>query len=484
MLRNHLANFYIADPEVFDAASRRIPYDYQKEIIDQHFDEALRISALRCVDVEAAPGDEESQAPAGGSDDHGGAVAPADGDDERACHVADVRKTYAKEDSRLVVHPVVPHEVTQVTEEELAEFYQLYSATKDDATPMLDREGVMRCMGIGTKRHSKLSVALRDAGGDTRARGPRVKERARSALGEFSQKQAARPNSISEADAIRARFADRVSPHTGRLSTQVKDDGEVQYALTEEQKLLFRDMVEQWDSKECRMFSRSEICSCFGIDTHRFHDLMKAAACGRRQGAQNRSAAVKITERATKRKRLVVRTVEAGERAQISEEESAPFYQLHTANADAGATMIDSAGVMRCMGMDKERLFGSTAALGDAGVDTRATGPRETGREKEVMREISQEQALRPQGILVADDIRARFAARAAPHTGRLSVQETADGKVEYALTAEQKELFRDMLGQWDSTGLPMFSRDDICSMFGIDGHRYLDLLASRSASS
>ena len=290
LLRHQLANFFMADPEVYDVASRRIPYDYQKEIIDEHFDEALRISALRCVDVEAAPGAAECQAPAGGTGDNGVAAATADGDDGRAAH--------ATEDSRLVVRKVEADEGNKVTDEAFAEFFQLQMWTSDDGAPMLDREGVKRCMGIGSKRHSKLTAALRDAGVDTRTRGRRVKERAKEAMREFLEKQAVRPKSISEAEAIRARFAERAAPHTGRLSTHLTADGKVEYELTAQQKVLFREMVEQWDSTECRMFSRDEICSWFGIKKNRYRDLQEAATCGRRQRAQNTSAAVKITERA------------------------------------------------------------------------------------------------------------------------------------------------------------------------------------------
>ena len=119
-LRNQLAQFFVADAEVYDMATRRIPFDYQKEIIDEHFVEALRSSAFcTAEDKDAASEAAECEAQANGASESPSETTAGDNSDA-----------------------VLPRE-------ELLQFYGLFTETSDDGALARDLQEIMETMGKG-----------------------------------------------------------------------------------------------------------------------------------------------------------------------------------------------------------------------------------------------------------------------------------------------------------------------------------------------
>ncbi|CAK0836637.1 unnamed protein product [Prorocentrum cordatum] len=232
LLRSQLAKFFEADPDIFDLASRRIPFDHQKEIVEGYFEEALARGRAR-ADF--------------------GADEVADGSWE--IHKGDVRNRYHSERGSRTIHLVEKVEGAKCTEEEFAEFYQLYDAKTDDGEPMLDRGGIMRCIGKRKTRYGEFAAKVQDMGAATRAPGPRP-QKLKVATQEFLEEQTDEPQSVTQDDARRAEFAARAAPRTGRFTFKPGADGAVERALAEEQKALAREMLSERASTMEYLFSQ------------------------------------------------------------------------------------------------------------------------------------------------------------------------------------------------------------------------------------
>ncbi|CAK0812778.1 unnamed protein product, partial [Prorocentrum cordatum] len=260
--------FAPADPDIFDLASRRRPVDHQKEIVEGYFEEALARGRARA--------------------DFG---ADEVADDSWEIHKGDVRNRYHSERGSLAIHLVEKVEGAKCTEDEFAEFYQLYDAQTDDGEPMLDRGGIMRCIGKDKTRYGEFAAKVRDMGAATRARGRRP-QKLKVAMQEFLEKQKDEPQSATQDDARRAEFAARAEPHTGRLTFKPGADGAVECVLTEEQKALVREMLSERASTMEYLFSRGNVCACFGIQIRKYRALLAAAGADPRQDLQKTSGLV------------------------------------------------------------------------------------------------------------------------------------------------------------------------------------------------